>query len=259
MVERVKRELGSIDILVNNAGINIRKAPHILELEEWTSVIDTNLTSAFLCSKAVHPAMKRLAAARSSISARCCRSSARALRRPMPRARAASCSSPRLCVRLGRRQHPGQCDPAGLDRHRSHEARAVGGRRPARAGAGAHAGRTLGRDRRLRGDCGVPRLARVRLRHRRGDPGRRRLFDHGLSVRANKKPRRSRGFKSGRTLEISTSRRRGRRSDSSGQRGRCARGTGVGRVDCAGCNWGDEGRCRCAIQARLTVACPNRQ
>ena len=59
MVERVKRELGRIDILVNNAGINIRKPPHILELEEWTSVIDTNLTSAFLCSKAVHPAMKQ--------------------------------------------------------------------------------------------------------------------------------------------------------------------------------------------------------
>jgi 2-dehydro-3-deoxy-D-gluconate 5-dehydrogenase len=58
MVERVIRELGRIDILVNNAGINIRKPPHALELEEWRSVIDTNLTSAFLCSKAVHPAMK---------------------------------------------------------------------------------------------------------------------------------------------------------------------------------------------------------
>jgi 2-deoxy-D-gluconate 3-dehydrogenase len=58
MVARVKRELGRIDILVNNAGINIRKPPHSLELEEWSSVIDTNLTSAFLCSKAVHPVMK---------------------------------------------------------------------------------------------------------------------------------------------------------------------------------------------------------
>src|SRR5271154_1701967 len=58
MVERIKSELGRIDILVNNAGINIRKPPHALELEEWSSVIDTNLTSAFLCSKAVHPAMK---------------------------------------------------------------------------------------------------------------------------------------------------------------------------------------------------------
>src|SRR6202007_2454117 len=58
MVARVARELGRVDILVNNAGINIRKPPHTLEIEEWHSVIDTNLTSAFLCSKAVHPAMK---------------------------------------------------------------------------------------------------------------------------------------------------------------------------------------------------------
>jgi 2-deoxy-D-gluconate 3-dehydrogenase len=58
MVERVSRELGRIDILVNNAGINIRKAPHALDIEEWDSVIKTNLTSAFLCSQAVHPAMK---------------------------------------------------------------------------------------------------------------------------------------------------------------------------------------------------------
>jgi 2-deoxy-D-gluconate 3-dehydrogenase len=58
MVAHVSRELGRIDILVNNAGINIRKPPHTLDVEEWHSVIDTNLTSAFLCSKAVHPAMK---------------------------------------------------------------------------------------------------------------------------------------------------------------------------------------------------------
>src|SRR5579871_2498671 len=58
MVARVARDLGRIDILVNNAGINIRKPPHSLEVEEWQSVIDTNLTSAFVCSKAVHPAMK---------------------------------------------------------------------------------------------------------------------------------------------------------------------------------------------------------
>jgi len=59
MVARVASELGRLDILVNNAGINIRKPPHMLELEEWSSVIDTNLTSAFLCSKAAYPAMKK--------------------------------------------------------------------------------------------------------------------------------------------------------------------------------------------------------
>ena len=58
MVERVRRELGRIDILVNNAGINIRKPPHVVSLAEWDSVITTNLTSAFLCSQTVHPAMK---------------------------------------------------------------------------------------------------------------------------------------------------------------------------------------------------------
>jgi 2-deoxy-D-gluconate 3-dehydrogenase len=59
VVERVGRELGRIDILVNNAGINIRKPPHALDIEEWDSVIRTNLTSAFLCSQAVYPAMKQ--------------------------------------------------------------------------------------------------------------------------------------------------------------------------------------------------------
>jgi len=58
MVERVRRELGRIDILVNNAGINIRKPPQALDIEEWDSVIKTNLTSAFMCSQGVYPAMK---------------------------------------------------------------------------------------------------------------------------------------------------------------------------------------------------------
>ncbi|MGJ4900314.1 SDR family NAD(P)-dependent oxidoreductase [Bradyrhizobium sp. HKCCYLS2058] len=58
MVARVASELGRIDILINNAGMSIRKPPHVLELEEWQQVIDTNLTSAFLCSKAAYPALK---------------------------------------------------------------------------------------------------------------------------------------------------------------------------------------------------------
>jgi 2-deoxy-D-gluconate 3-dehydrogenase len=60
--ERIAREtrerFGRIDILVNNAGINIRKPPHEVSLDEWREVLDVNLTSAFLLSKAVYPAMK---------------------------------------------------------------------------------------------------------------------------------------------------------------------------------------------------------
>jgi 2-deoxy-D-gluconate 3-dehydrogenase len=50
---------GRIDILFNNAGINIRKQPQDLPLEDWQQVMDVNVTSAFLMSKAVYPAMKR--------------------------------------------------------------------------------------------------------------------------------------------------------------------------------------------------------
>lgn len=58
MVDDVRGRLGRIDILVNNAGTNIRKLPQDLSESEWHRVLDTNLTSAFLCSKACYPAMK---------------------------------------------------------------------------------------------------------------------------------------------------------------------------------------------------------
>ena len=58
MIGRVTGEFGRIDMLVNNAGMSIRKPPHVLDIAEWNKVMETNLTSAFLCSQAVHPAMK---------------------------------------------------------------------------------------------------------------------------------------------------------------------------------------------------------
>jgi 2-deoxy-D-gluconate 3-dehydrogenase len=50
---------GRLDILVNNAGMSIRKQPEELALAEWHTVLDSNLTSAFLCSNAAFAAMKK--------------------------------------------------------------------------------------------------------------------------------------------------------------------------------------------------------
>ncbi len=58
LVRSSVEECGGLDILVNNAGINIRKRPEELTLAEWRQVIDTNLTSAYLCSHAAYPALK---------------------------------------------------------------------------------------------------------------------------------------------------------------------------------------------------------
>jgi 2-deoxy-D-gluconate 3-dehydrogenase len=54
----VVERAGRIDILVNNAGTNIRKRPEDLSEDEWHLVVDTNLTSAFVCSKACYAHMK---------------------------------------------------------------------------------------------------------------------------------------------------------------------------------------------------------
>jgi 2-deoxy-D-gluconate 3-dehydrogenase len=59
LVQETAKQLGRLDILVNNAGINIRKQPEEYALEEWRKVIDTNLTSAFVCSQAAYPQMKK--------------------------------------------------------------------------------------------------------------------------------------------------------------------------------------------------------
>jgi 2-deoxy-D-gluconate 3-dehydrogenase len=59
MVAETEREYGRLDILVNNAGTTVRKLPQDYTEAEWHRVIDTNLTSAFLCCKAAYPAFRR--------------------------------------------------------------------------------------------------------------------------------------------------------------------------------------------------------
>jgi NAD(P)-dependent dehydrogenase (short-subunit alcohol dehydrogenase family) len=48
----------AVDILINNAGINLRKDIVDFTLEEWRTVIDTNLTSVFLVCRSMVPHMK---------------------------------------------------------------------------------------------------------------------------------------------------------------------------------------------------------
>jgi len=57
LVAATLERFGSLDILINNAGTNIRKAPQDYTLEEWNTVMDTNLTSAFVCCQAAYPAL----------------------------------------------------------------------------------------------------------------------------------------------------------------------------------------------------------
>jgi len=59
LVNETVNACGRLDILVNNAGINIRKPPDTLTLKEWREVLEVNLTSAYLCSHAAYPAMKK--------------------------------------------------------------------------------------------------------------------------------------------------------------------------------------------------------
>jgi len=59
LLAELEQRHGRLDILVNNAGTTVRKQPDELELHEWRHVMDTNLTSAFLCCKAAHRLLKR--------------------------------------------------------------------------------------------------------------------------------------------------------------------------------------------------------
>ncbi len=58
MVAEAVGSFGRVDILVNNAGIAVRKQPQDISAAEWDRVLDVNLRSVFLASKAVYPHMK---------------------------------------------------------------------------------------------------------------------------------------------------------------------------------------------------------
>ena len=58
LFNRAVERFGTVDVLINNAGIADSTAVYEMSLDTWRQVIETNLTSAFLCSRAAFRVMK---------------------------------------------------------------------------------------------------------------------------------------------------------------------------------------------------------
>ncbi|HEY0531920.1 MAG TPA: SDR family NAD(P)-dependent oxidoreductase, partial [Actinoplanes sp.] len=63
LADAISDQLGDVEVLVNNAGLASRASPEVLRpvaqltYDEWKSEIDRNLSTAFLCSRAVQGGM----------------------------------------------------------------------------------------------------------------------------------------------------------------------------------------------------------
>ncbi|HKX26743.1 MAG TPA: SDR family NAD(P)-dependent oxidoreductase [Blastocatellia bacterium] len=58
-IESTLSRFGRIDILINSAGLSLNGEVDGYSLDDWRTVIDTNLTGTFLTCRAVLPAMKQ--------------------------------------------------------------------------------------------------------------------------------------------------------------------------------------------------------
>src|SRR5687767_2728281 len=57
-IEKIEKEIGPIDIVVNNAGITRDSTLHRMTPEQWTAVIQTDLSSCFNISRCVIDGMR---------------------------------------------------------------------------------------------------------------------------------------------------------------------------------------------------------
>jgi acetoacetyl-CoA reductase len=58
LIETAEKEFGKVDILVNNAGINRDRTVQRMSVDEWDSVIETDLSSMFYCTNAAVGGMR---------------------------------------------------------------------------------------------------------------------------------------------------------------------------------------------------------
>jgi NAD(P)-dependent dehydrogenase (short-subunit alcohol dehydrogenase family) len=58
-LERVSSTFGGLDVLVNNAGVGVFKPVAEMSVNEWHSVMDTNLTGVFYCCHAALPLLRQ--------------------------------------------------------------------------------------------------------------------------------------------------------------------------------------------------------
>ena len=59
LMEQTLNKFGTVDILVNNAGVSPMAAIEQITEEQWDEVFTINMKSAFLCSQAVFPYMRK--------------------------------------------------------------------------------------------------------------------------------------------------------------------------------------------------------
>ena len=216
---RVER-FGRLDILVNNAGTNIRKQPQEYALAEWHMILETNLTSAFMCCQAAYPAMKEAGGGKiinigsmmSIFGASFTAPYAATKGGIVQLTRALACAWAKDNIQVNA-VLPGWIDTA-LTRRARRDIPGLEERVVARTPAGR-----WGDARRLRRHRGLAREPGLGLRHRHRDPGRRRLLGPGLSGSRRACPGRSlmaRPDASSRSRSRNSGRRAGRPSGTSG-------------------------------------------
>lgn len=59
IIQYVNDAWGTLDVLINNAGINIRKSAHEYSVEEYLTIMQINLHSAFRLSQLAYPLLKK--------------------------------------------------------------------------------------------------------------------------------------------------------------------------------------------------------